>query len=78
MYEDGKMSGYGTYYFSNDCKYDGEWKHNLPSGKGKYIFDDKIIYDGQWYEGQKHGKGILKDFVNKCSYKGKFINDVFI
>jgi len=40
-----KPEGWGTYYFANGDRYEGEWVDNNRHGKGKLI-SHKGVYDG--------------------------------
>eukprot|EP01012_Entosiphon_sulcatum_P025595 TRINITY_DN30939_c0_g1_i1.p1 TRINITY_DN30939_c0_g1~~TRINITY_DN30939_c0_g1_i1.p1 ORF type:complete len:198 (+),score=28.07 TRINITY_DN30939_c0_g1_i1:35-628(+) len=62
-WQDGKMHGYGVYYFKRSGnQYTGEWANGKKEGHGKfYHADTKETWTGHWKNGQKHGKGQLID-----------------
>jgi hypothetical protein len=40
------FKGFGTFYYSNGSKYEGEWKENLKHGHGVFTFEDGTTYEG--------------------------------
>ena len=69
-------------WFSQNQKYEGEWKDDNQHGLGSYFwFDGKIeykivknIYKGYWENGQRNGYGSFF-YSNGCRYEGYFDSD---
>jgi S1-C subfamily serine protease len=56
-FRDGRMSGQGTYTWSNGNKYVGEYKNNEPNGQGIFTFGPQSDLSGDKYVGEfKDGK----------------------
>ena len=66
-FADGKINGWGTWYFPNGDKYIGSFHENLFHGKGALYRVDGSRLEGHW----KHGEfeGITYDLISKegCS-----------
>lgn len=83
------FTGYGSYKYSNDSIYTGEFVNNKRHGKGKLVqTDDKgveYIMDGDWnkdqftgYGSYKHTKGYTKmDSRYPFIYEGNWKNGYF-
>lgn len=39
-----KMSGNGTYYYSDGAIFKGQWKNNQHYGQGVYTFPNGVVY----------------------------------
>ena len=52
---DGKMHGYGRYYYADGGVYEGNWAESKMCGKGVYQFPNGNKYDGEWSEDMKEG-----------------------
>jgi len=53
-------NGTGTYIFSDDARYSGQWKNMKQHGFGKAILASGSTYDGEWIEGVISGSGIYR------------------
>jgi len=62
---------FGTYYFSNGDKYDGEWKNDKRNGKGIYTHASGNIYEGEFKDNKRNGKGTFT-YPNGEKYVGEF------
>lgn len=68
--------GRGEHTYSDDRKYDGEWKDGAYHGKGTLTFADEGKYVGNWKYGKKHGQGTLS-LANGKIRDGLFLDDKF-
>jgi hypothetical protein len=62
-------------YFSEDCRYEGEWKNDKMEGRG--VFNNNSTgekYNGYFRNSVKEGIGIFT-WSNGDSYSGKWKND---
>ncbi|CAD8052562.1 unnamed protein product [Paramecium sonneborni] len=71
-----KFNGYGTLYYANGKKYQGNFKNNRPDGLGEMHWPspEYKYYKGDFVNGQREGKGYFKDFDNS-EYDGQWKND---
>jgi hypothetical protein len=53
------VSGYGSFTFSNDINYTGEWATSEPHGRGKMEYTDGSVYEGNFSNGLKEGTGVF-------------------
>lgn len=58
----------GVAYFSDGCKYDGEWKEDKYHGNGLLVFPDGRKYEGGFCEGRFSGKGIALYKLSRAYY----------
>lgn len=66
--------GFGTYTYSNEDTYVGEWNNNLRHGQGTYTYASfEAKYVGAWVNGRREGMGEL--ILSNYSYKGNFTAD---
>ena len=65
-------NGNGTYNYSNDEYYNGEWKNNEKQGNGFFSFKGGS-YNGQWVRNKASGRGNLKT-ADGTEFKGRFEN----
>ena len=70
-------NGYGTQYYNNNEKYEGEWKDGKKSGIGTYNYKDNSIYKGNWFNDKRHGRGILF-YPNRTRFHGEWKDDKMI
>ena len=74
-WKNGKIDGYGTYYYSNnDIKYKGDWKNNKWHGSGTWYIDDGRIYTGQFIDDKPSGYGTLTNKNGRIIYSGIWYN----
>ena len=73
------LHGYGTYNFSNNDTYEGQWANRNNTGKmegyGKYIFSNGDKYQGQFLNNMPHGLGKMI-YKNDNIFQGTFVNGV--
>lgn len=48
----GKLSGFGIFYYPNGDHYQGKWANNKREGNGQYTFKSGYSYDGLWNNDQ--------------------------
>jgi hypothetical protein len=65
-----RFNSQGTFKFSNNAIYEGEFKRGRFEGKGSYSFGTGM-YDGEWMAGKYNGKGFLL-YSDGSSYTGEF------
>ena len=68
------QNGQGTFNFSNDQEYTGEWKNGKRHGQGTYTFSNGQKYVGEWKNGKKHGQGTYTLFHGH-EYVGEWNDD---
>lgn len=71
----GKPNGYGTGYFENGNKYEGNWVNGVRSGKGKLTFSDGTTYNGEWKNNSFNGRGTMI-WTNGDKYEGSYLDGV--
>jgi hypothetical protein len=71
----GEIHGFGTYRWSDNRVYVGDWDHGVRTGYGKCYYKDGGIYEGHIVNDKKHGSGlflaiVLDNFISKrkCDY----------
>ncbi len=69
------FTGYGTYYYSNGEKYEGQWLNGKRNGIGTYVWNNGDTYSGDWTLEKRTGKGIFT-WANGNKYEGDFIDSV--
>jgi SH3-like domain-containing protein len=69
------VNGKGIYFFSNDEKFDGEFKNGEINGDGIYTYLDGSKYVGEFANGVRHGQGFLKS-VKGITYVGWWADDL--
>ena len=62
--------GYHKIWFTNDCKYKGEFKDGKRHGKG-VLKGFNARYEGDWVDGKKNGYGV-QVYFNGDRYEGNF------
>ncbi|MBF0274592.1 MAG: hypothetical protein HQK84_05105 [Nitrospinae bacterium] len=65
-------TGYGTFEWSNNNKYKGEWLNGKRHGKGVFTDGSGFEYNGEWENDKKHGKGVEKQLPEFYVYEGDF------
>ena len=48
---------FGTYTFTNEDTYTGDWKDGKKNGQGTYTFANGDTYVGDWQSGKRNGQG---------------------
>ena len=72
---DDKITGNGTYIFSNGTKYVGELKDGKKDGYGEITFADGSSYRGNFSNDMMNGKGEYT-WADGSTYKGDFVNNI--
>ena len=65
--------GFGTYYWNDGDKYEGNWIHGERTGKGTYYYSDGDKYVGDFVDGYFHGKGTYY-WTDGDRYEGDWLN----
>ncbi|KAL8135916.1 hypothetical protein AgCh_010510 [Apium graveolens] len=66
-----KPEGSGLYAWSDNCKYDGEWRRGMRHGYGKLRWPSGAVYEGEFSGGYIHGTGTYTR-ADKLTYKGRW------
>lgn len=53
------VNGEGTFTYSNDNKYDGQFKDGKRNGQGTYTWSNGKKYVGQWRDNKIYGRGTM-------------------
>lgn len=69
------QNGTGTYRYSANSKYTGQFQNALRHGKGKMTYSDGSIYEGPFHLGKKHGDAGTITYNNGDKYVGQWSND---
>ncbi len=80
-WERGRMTGQGTYYYSDDGdagpRYVGQLLDGKPHGEGTRYYSHNAllnVYQGSWHDGLRSGNGKMT-FANGDVYEGAWKND---
>ena len=75
-WKDGKRDGYGVFYFSNGCRFEGTYVNNLKEGFGIYTYQDGQQYIGLFENDQMINESnpitdemIMKYFMKESNKK---------
>ena len=60
--------GFGTYYWNNGERYEGDWVHGKITGKGTYYYSNGQRYEGGFLDSNFYGSGTL--YQGNDSIKG--------
>ena len=71
QWNNGKMTGFGRFYFVDGSTYDGEWLESMRHGTGTATYKEGHVYEGEWFDDYMHGQGRL-EFRNGIVYEGTF------
>ncbi|GMI11168.1 hypothetical protein TrVE_jg4502 [Triparma verrucosa] len=72
-FEKGRLTGQGTYFFSDGGKYTGEFRDNLRHGTGEYRYPNKNVYVGEWKDDLFWGKGKYTWANGEGSFDGDWL-----
>lgn len=72
-WQNDKMHGYGTYFFTSSAVYTGQWSQGKMHGKGKIVNADGTSYVGDWAQNVMSGEGCYID-IDQVKWEGIFIN----
>ena len=53
------MQGYGTHFYPDGARYEGEWADNMRSGWGTMFYSNGDRYEGEWQVDVRHGYGTI-------------------
>lgn len=67
-----KMTGSGTYRWSDGSVYEGDLQDGRPHGHGKFTWPEGSSYDGLWQEGEMMGQGTFYNFFTGHTRQGAF------
>ena len=70
-FKNGKMHGFGEYFYPDGAKYIGEFKNGLKDGQGKFTMPNKAKYVGEFKKGKIHGYGSYL-FSSGAKYIGEW------
>ena len=71
--EEGKYQGEGTFTFSDNRKYIGQWKNGKFHGQGAIVYPDGDTSMGLWTRGHPNGIGTV-NFPDGRRYEGQWVN----
>uniref|UniRef100_H2YB92 MORN repeat-containing protein 3 n=1 Tax=Ciona savignyi TaxID=51511 RepID=H2YB92_CIOSA len=63
--------GYGTYFYSDNEYYEGEWYADDRCGWGRMYYADGSVYEGEWDGDKCSGRGMLR-LANDNRYEGEW------
>src|SRR5262245_34210725 len=70
------QNGTGTYRYTGNSKYTGQFLNGLRHGKGKITYPDGNVYEGPFVMGKKQGENGTMTFAsNGDKYSGQWKND---
>lgn len=70
------QNGNGTYRYSGNSKYTGQFQSGLRNGYGKMTYPDGNTYEGPFHLGKKHGEnGTMVFAASGDKYVGQWRND---
>jgi hypothetical protein len=69
------QNGIGTYRYSANSKYTGQFLNALRHGEGKMSYSDGSEYEGPFNYGKKHGEGGTITYINGDKYVGQWSGD---
>jgi hypothetical protein len=68
------QNGKGTFKYSNNAKYSGQFQNSRQHGNGKMNHANGNVYDGQFFNGRMEGTGTM-NYPNGDRYAGKWSKD---
>ncbi|XP_056611421.1 alsin isoform X3 [Triplophysa dalaica] len=81
QWKEGKINGFGTYWYASGEVYEGSFKENLCHGHGMLRSgkmaspSSSSVFVGQWVQGKKKGYGVCDDFSRGEKYMGIWLDD---
>ncbi|MCC7244612.1 MAG: caspase family protein [Saprospiraceae bacterium] len=69
------QNGTGTYRYSGNAKYTGQFKNGQRNGTGKMVLANSNIYEGQFINNRMQGEGTMT-YPNGDRYIGQWSNDM--
>ena len=67
-------NGYGTYYWNDGERYEGEWVDSKITGYGTYYWNDGDRYEGEFVDGKRTGYGTFYWNSSGNRYEGEWEN----
>ncbi|XP_027020317.2 alsin isoform X1 [Tachysurus fulvidraco] len=79
-WKEGKMHGFGTFWYANGEVYEGSFQENLRHGhgmlsSGRLASSSSSVFVGQWVHDKKSGYGILDNITKGEKYMGMWLED---
>nr|XP_055072519.1 alsin isoform X1 [Misgurnus anguillicaudatus] len=81
QWKEGKMNGFGTYWYASGEVYEGSFKDNMRHGHGMLRSgkmaapSSSSVFVGQWVQGKRTGYGVFDDFSRGEKYMGIWLDD---
>jgi hypothetical protein len=70
------QNGTGTYRYSANSKYTGQFQTGARHGVGKMTYADGNVYEGPFVQGRKQGDGGTMTYLNGDRYVGQWSSDL--
>ena len=70
------QNGYGEYHYTQDRRYEGEWRNGKFDGEGAFYYDTGEKYIGTWLANKRDGEGQFYDKKGDLVYDGNWKDDV--
>ncbi|MCI4378589.1 hypothetical protein PGIGA_G00217620 [Pangasianodon gigas] len=79
-WKEGKMHGFGTYWYATGEVYEGSFQENLRHGhgmlsSGRLASSSSSVFVGQWVHDKKTGYGIFDNITKGEKYMGMWLED---
>ncbi|XP_060786136.1 alsin isoform X2 [Neoarius graeffei] len=79
-WKEGKMHGFGTYWYATGEVYEGSFQENLRHGhgmmsSGRLASSSSSVFVGQWVHDKKTGYGVLDNITQGEKYMGMWLED---
>ncbi|XP_052004205.1 alsin-like [Xyrauchen texanus] len=80
-WKEGKMHGFGTYWYASGEVYEGSFRDNMRHGHGMLRSgkmaspSSSSVFVGQWFQGRRTGYGVCDDFNRGEKYMGMWLDD---
>lgn len=71
-WKNGRMSGTGTYRWSDGSEYEGAFLDGRLHGYGRFTWPEGSVYDGMWEVGEMAGQGSFDNAFDGISTQGVF------
>lgn len=73
----GKKTGRGEFFFKNGDSYIGDFENNLFDGHGRFEYANGGYFEGKFFRGKRHGKGKFCDSKG-ITKEGLWENNYFV
>lgn len=74
QWQDGKLNGFGSQFYVNENRYQGEWKNGKKEGEGIFLYSNGGHYQGSFQDNRIEGIGTIV-YANGDRYKGEWKNN---